>query len=138
MTGENLIQPKPSLSALVTPAQLARLRCTLAQLAGHGSGRLEIVVERSHMRRIIPHRMVHRPGVQVHYPDPSPGLDEWADEIAGGLAEVMAAGWGSLSILVEHARICGVDVAPSLSVDASDLPNKPTNIPNRSATLSTF
>ena len=87
-------------------------------LKARGFGRLEIVIEHNRLRRMVPHRFIPYPGSQVrYYPSSLPDdiLGPWGVEVAGGLAEVMASGFGSVTILVEHARIAGIDVAPSVS-----------------------
>lgn len=103
-----------ALDELLLPEQISQMRRMLVELLGQGFGRLEIVVERSRVRRLSPVRLVRRRGPQGRYPPAENAWDEWKGELASGLADVMAAGWGNVCLEIEHGRIIGIDIAPSI------------------------
>lgn len=112
----------PALSDLLLPEQISQMRRMLAELAGQGFGRLEIVVERGRIRRLCPVRLVRRPGPPGRFSISDGGdvWDEWQGELSAGLVDVMAAGWGMVCIAIEHGRVIGVDIAPSIPAAGFD------------------
>lgn len=108
-----------SIEELLPAAQRAQLAQLTAQLLSHGYGRLEVRVEKGNIRWFRPAETVYNPAAIFRIPaiDTQPLtvlLGAWLPSFQSGLEVVMASGWGSLYIGVEHGNIRYIETTPDV------------------------
>jgi hypothetical protein len=112
------IEPDSLSRLLLNDAQRGQLAGELGRLLSHGFGWLELVVEVGRLRWVRPALSINNPdGKSSSRTAPSEleaQLGPWREAFELALSEVLAAGWGSLVIGVEHGRVRRIDKAPRL------------------------
>jgi hypothetical protein len=107
-----------SIDELLPAVQRSQLAQLTAQLLSHGYGRMEVRVEKGQVRWFRPSETVYNPSAVFKTAVPDQTLTEllgaWLLPFQDGLSAVMAAGWGSLYIGVEHGRIRYVEKTPDV------------------------